>query len=396
MADERIKNSQIDCLLELEGIANPYQLSKNILECLTGKNMHAQYKEFKDYIHTCNLEQLLSSPMFITSLVCSWVDGVHVTGSLCEIYSILLDCLVKKVNNTPKYFERPQFQCFKNTAYLASNIDDIDNLSKTAFHLLFCSENESSNVFSDKELTKYITDETKMFSLKAGILSERKGSSLTNRLSHCSFIHRSIQEFLAACYIASNADLNYDIVAKYMEKNAHAYLEMSNVFICLCGLNIEAAYKMSCLMDEFTRTPYPITLQRIIISGYKEAIDNMSKGSKMRLKLGHFYFDDVSKTDDEVLEFIFGMNASNVRSVSIFCTTTYNMLNHVDSILSSSTCCLIRLEMCITGTAIANHGVDLSSCHSLEAVDISGNVNLFPKSFFTVKELKIFEIMVQF
>ncbi|KAH3780929.1 hypothetical protein DPMN_158754 [Dreissena polymorpha] len=94
MNDQRIKNLHIDLLLVLEGVDDPFEQSKRILCCFNINDVYR--KEFEKYIFKNSLEELLKTPMLVSLVVCSRVEGFQLTGSKCNIYALLLDCLFKK------------------------------------------------------------------------------------------------------------------------------------------------------------------------------------------------------------------------------------------------------------------------------------------------------------
>ncbi|KAH3814626.1 hypothetical protein DPMN_143131 [Dreissena polymorpha] len=76
LADECIKNSQIDSLLEIEGISDPFSFCKNILRCIIDQTMHIGNTMFVfwKFIEQRGLESLSSSPMLFALVICTWVD----------------------------------------------------------------------------------------------------------------------------------------------------------------------------------------------------------------------------------------------------------------------------------------------------------------------------------
>ncbi|KAH3803035.1 hypothetical protein DPMN_156733 [Dreissena polymorpha] len=45
MSDQLLKTSHGDCLLEIEGVIDPFVLSKSVLECLNSENLDTQFKK---------------------------------------------------------------------------------------------------------------------------------------------------------------------------------------------------------------------------------------------------------------------------------------------------------------------------------------------------------------
>ncbi|KAH3770892.1 hypothetical protein DPMN_172190 [Dreissena polymorpha] len=97
MADERLKDSEIDILLEIEWIADPEKLSKQLILSLQSSNQKTPI-EFIEYVRTRQLMPFPTSPWLQTMLVSLWMNNKDCNGSLCEINCILLDLLFKKAN----------------------------------------------------------------------------------------------------------------------------------------------------------------------------------------------------------------------------------------------------------------------------------------------------------
>ncbi|XP_052256542.1 uncharacterized protein LOC127861869 isoform X2 [Dreissena polymorpha] len=245
MTDERIKN--IDSTLELDGLNEPYALSSIIIERRFKTESFVRKADFVKYIeNNDSLKDLLPSPMLLKLIVNMWMDGIMLSGSLCEIYSILLDNLLKKVTTSKGYFHSPPVFCFERTKHIKPNIACFNAISKLAFSMLFSFERKSSIVFSDRELSEYLLDDQKLFALNAGILSERKGNTLSN-LCTSSFVHKSVQEFLAAYHITMNAGVIDEQVRKYIEQFSNT--DFKQLYVFLMGMNGVQSAKLCKLIE---------------------------------------------------------------------------------------------------------------------------------------------------
>ncbi|KAH3792074.1 hypothetical protein DPMN_145563 [Dreissena polymorpha] len=384
LTDERIRNVDIDLLLELNGVVNPYLLSHKILGFFENNLLYIENQEFKRYIRNNKLDEVILSPMLLALCVCLWKDNTYKIGSSCDIYATMLDSLFKKVHNNVDYFETPPFRCFLNTKYIKLHIEDVNALSRAAFYLLFAREKENSLVFSDRELLNYISNEQTLFALKAGILSERKTSSLTHTYS---FIHKSVQEFFAAYFIAGNISvINYQILPEYLIRYPNPYADLSQVFKFVCGMNTDAGYELSCLIDRHCPLPAPRLLQDIVVAGYKEAQTNMVVDCGLRLS--HFNFVDQEETVDGALARIFMRNIHNVRSLSAFCYISPEIVDIISDAFHLSAEILTHLTIYVDVDVEDCQTLDLSSCHNLESISITGNVFLVPSKQYVLQTLK--------
>ncbi|KAH3710906.1 hypothetical protein DPMN_070404 [Dreissena polymorpha] len=377
LADERIKNSRIDILVEIEGISDSATFSERVLRCILdkSKDLETTAWEIRCFIVKRGLESLSNSPMLYTLVICTWVDTMeeeeHLNGSsLCALYTTFLESLCKKANDTTGFFNDlnpPHVKCFSRTSYLRPIIQNVDVISKAAFHLLFSPEKEKSIVFNDQELSNYLTPSEQEFALKAGLISKRKTKRALN--SSISFIHKSMQEFLAAYHIAHNAHLIDDVISGYLGRYSDAYLDISQVFIFLCGLNIPAANKLSgimneqsCIMNEHNninmidikKISYEYdTFQSIIEAGYTEAVSNDQTG--ILLRLSHF---DIDGDNLMVMNNIWRENKSNALALKIHVDDETDHAIHSSSTHSEPTS---QVEF------------DLSSCLYLKDLVLSGS-----------------------
>ncbi|KAH3718520.1 uncharacterized protein LOC127856012 [Dreissena polymorpha] len=396
LAGAAITNSQIDTLLKLEGINEPFKVCERVLEryndSKASKESYKKLNDFKTYIADNHLLQLLSFPMMLPLIVSSWAQGTELKGSKCQIYTILVECLVKKANSHTKQFQQSPVQCFKDTQYIQPNIEHLKCLAEAAFYFLFSQQSEKSLVFSSQELEQYISDQTKEFALKAGILSVTKGPVALRPSSTFTFIHKSVQEFFAALHIANkNTHVIDDVISRYIASRQNAYLDMSEVFIFECGLNISEAFKLSRLLDERYSECYFNTLvnkmkiqgmfqdspfQRLLNSGYKEAAANNTKD--LPLYLSNFNFaqgDDVN-----ILLRIFKCNVPNIRSLIFPYPIPSQILNIHLNASPSSSC----------------QALDFSECYNLELLELDVFVPKLSNILRNLKKLKHLRISCAF
>ncbi|KAH3853862.1 hypothetical protein DPMN_096397 [Dreissena polymorpha] len=234
----------------------------------------------------------------------------------------MLESLLKKADIETSEFYRPPFRCFTCTQYIKPNTEHADRLAEAAFYLLFSDQRENSLVFSITELKnsnfKLHEQERLDFALKSGILSATRKGFLVRSSSAFSFIHKSLQEFLAAYPIARNTHLNLidEVISGYLHRHKGACLDMSKVFIFLCGLDIMAANKLSGMMDERNnarvKSRFNDELSDIIIRGYMEAVANSH--TSIALTLSHLECDCYNMKDANS---VWKMNTFNLLSLSV-------------------------------------------------------------------------------
>ncbi|XP_052227070.1 uncharacterized protein LOC127841945 isoform X2 [Dreissena polymorpha] len=253
LAEAKIPDSKIETLLHLEGVNEPFVVSLRILrcreDCTNSEDVENKHSAFVSYVDRNDLRDLLASPMLLTLIVQTWAEGTELKGNKCQIYSLLLESLFKKANSEEDHFHKTPFPCLKETRYIKPNIEHFNRLSEAAFHLLFSETKENSLVFGIEQLIQYKLYERKDFVMRTGILSATRKASALRSSSSFSFVHKSVQEFLAAYYIACNCHVIDEVIPGYLKRHDESYRDMHEVLIFLCGLNISAANELSILMN---------------------------------------------------------------------------------------------------------------------------------------------------
>ncbi|KAH3714828.1 hypothetical protein DPMN_057529 [Dreissena polymorpha] len=133
----KLTHSERYTLVQLEGIHEPFELSRIILSRLVDKDdLELKYTAFKRYKKKQKLKNLLSSPLMLSAIVCSYAEGTELKGSKCEENILLLESLFKKPNSEMCTFAQPPFRCFTGSQYIQPNIEYLNRLAELAFHLL--------------------------------------------------------------------------------------------------------------------------------------------------------------------------------------------------------------------------------------------------------------------
>ncbi|KAH3825018.1 hypothetical protein DPMN_126880 [Dreissena polymorpha] len=144
VAEGTFNHSEMQTLLQLEGVNDPFELSRNLLSLMIDrKELSAKHLLFKRYVSEKKLNDLLLSPMMLSVILCSYAEGITLKGSKCEIYCIILESLLKKANSKISEFQHPPFPCFTGTQYIHPNIEHLNRLAEAAFHLLFSNTREN-------------------------------------------------------------------------------------------------------------------------------------------------------------------------------------------------------------------------------------------------------------
>ncbi|KAH3783146.1 hypothetical protein DPMN_161074 [Dreissena polymorpha] len=374
MTGAKILDSQIDKLMQLDGVDDVFGMSRNILGCRTDckqrQDLDTKQSKFESYVQKYGLLEHLYSPMMLCLIVQLWAEGTELKGSKCEMYSFLLDSLFKKATSEPGEFQEPTCRCFTETQYIQPNIEHLNRLAEAAFDLLFSDTQNKALVFTTKELKKYNFGKLDQnnIALKSGILSAKRQAPTLGALPSFSFIHKSIQEFLAAYHIARITHLNLidGVISGYLDRHEDAYLDVSQVFIFLCGLDIMSANKLSGMMDSRNNArvePYfEDTLCDIILQGYREAIAN--EQTNIALTLSHL---KGLKNDVRDLHSVWKNNTRNLLSLDISIESDDDITSDSDDDIA------VRGGSPATAEHTSHIEFDMSSCHRLEYLSLDGN-----------------------
>ncbi|XP_053389288.1 uncharacterized protein LOC128552283 [Mercenaria mercenaria] len=227
----------------VESLNDIYQKSKNAEECITD----LRSRQVSDISHT---------PLVLQQLISLWFHNKLKDNSKCAIYRSMLDLFLEwKTLGTSE--SQDQLYAINTTS---RNTWVIQYLSYLAYETLFDKNKETTLTFSSSTPTQLnIPSDVIKDCLASGILKEERNVSLTESIqSSISFFHKSMQEYLAAVYIASQFremlksqkdehDLTDVCVRKYFGscKTVVDILEQSNVLIILCGLEPRLLTKIS-------------------------------------------------------------------------------------------------------------------------------------------------------
>ncbi|XP_052785414.1 uncharacterized protein LOC128221043 isoform X2 [Mya arenaria] len=371
MSQQRIKDTKIDMLLEIQGTADTGLLLQKTLNSLNEKEAKNKILlSFVNFVEKKKLVRPLSIPIIAMLLVCLWFEDMDETFSLCDIYAYAIEMMLGRkplpgpmVSQNIFFFPR----CFQHTENVLKYYSIVMEMAQLAFTKLFSNDRTSALVFQKVD---FLSQRNLLFVLRSGILQETKTASLIRKQSYFSFIHKTVQEFLAAIYMSYHLEECLEVF------NTLKTDDFSQVFIFMCGLNIKFANAISCVVSDTFPQPdiceatFTICIENqiftdMIVMGYKEA--KASQESNIQLTLYNFaYTKDTNENDInyEVFNDLLAMNKSNVRSIRTVSGTRQATLQEV---FSSSRDCLTKVHI---------HKVsgqyDLTMCNCLQDLSISG------------------------
>ncbi|XP_045216963.2 uncharacterized protein LOC123566709 [Mercenaria mercenaria] len=245
------------------------------------------------------IKDIDDTPIIIQQLICLWFDDKLHEHSRCAIYTGMLDLFFKW--NVKKY---PDFIGMRKKSSELRDVQlpeilikteeckyfkyIIQGVSRLAYETLFSTSKEMSLTFGSSVFEKLQLDsDIKECCLKLGIFSEDRCPSLSASISDSlllSFVHKSVQEYLAALHITikfkASADLENAELSGHCEQlikelfsmctTLDEILEQANVFIMLCGLEPRIATSISkYIYDIVTRDKRVLEYRRTIDDEYR-------------------------------------------------------------------------------------------------------------------------------
>ena len=138
-------------------------------------------------------------------------------------------------------------ECMKNKTICAQYCGLLIKLGTIAFDALFDGQGNQL-IFNEKIILEKLTPKELEVSIKSGILSKSSivgGSSY--ELSKLSFLHKTVQEFMAALHLITDVNSGIHVSMQKFEEVCSTYskiYEMENVIMFVCGLDSNMAKRV--------------------------------------------------------------------------------------------------------------------------------------------------------
>jgi len=327
------KESKVEKRFEIEGTSSVERLGEKVVNIMNNRSgKHEEFSAIEEYVQKKGVAHLLTIPILLLQIVCLFFDGKEVSNSQSKIYASIFDMLLGRPQDSIKNRRgvAPTFQLFADKLNIIRCWTYFTEVAKLAFEQLFPQKGHSSVVFHSN--TCHLDEQVKQFALKYGILSEKQSKSFSCRSSNLTFIHKSLQEFLAAVHMGLNEDL-FEIAVE-PRYSCHALFafdfyisDLSQVFIFMCGININMAEKMFKIMNTHVKCKTDIsrmflihssdeyTLTHLIEQGVMEADKNGFQNFRPTLYYISSHIDTIQGHD--ILYRLLEVNKTRVISVTV-------------------------------------------------------------------------------
>ncbi|XP_060574244.1 uncharacterized protein LOC132731959 [Ruditapes philippinarum] len=272
----RSSDVEIEQSLNLKGFdfrCEREMVNRTVSQLNVNRHANKQARDCREKLEEESLKSLKQVPIMLQQLICLWFDGKLDKTSRCAIYTGMLELFftwndMKTTGTSTRLMKGAQKvdlpKYLADKTKLRLNRHFIYEVSQLAYETLFnCPKDKSLTfdicMFDELE----ISDEVRENCLKLGIMTEDECPSLSvsePSSSLFSFIHKSMQEFLAAVNIGINFNAkmcssdstgNVELVKKFICEvfrncsTVNDILEQSNVIIMLSGLEPRLATHVS-------------------------------------------------------------------------------------------------------------------------------------------------------
>ncbi|XP_066268362.1 NLR family CARD domain-containing protein 3-like [Branchiostoma lanceolatum] len=227
-----------DCNIHIMGFSKEH-VEKYIRQYFTVVGKQELTKALAVQVKDNNLlNTLISTPIFLMFVCLLWEENQEMvsTGTMTGLYNNLLTCLVRK------YCKREGVDM--PTEGLPTEVaESLLQLGKLVLEALLRNE----TLLDLTEVKRENVDWELLLTL--GVVSLEDSSSKMHPRKQLNFSHKTMQEFLAARYVA-HALLNQDIVELLQLTSISKALELSNLLQFTCGCDSRAA---QAVMEELSK-----------------------------------------------------------------------------------------------------------------------------------------------
>ncbi|KAK3577472.1 hypothetical protein CHS0354_032323 [Potamilus streckersoni] len=370
------QETHIDVLLDIEGFdeENAIKFARFILYRYYGDK-----ESIEDFTKSLQEREIISSfksnPLLLLFLVHAWYRNKSLPSQYHELYIQILDCLVerfirkaksKQVSSVVQFstvFGRSdsKIPSLQSTLFVQTFGNSfLKSLCRTAHHFLLYAEQPASLVISKEEILKELgTMDENVFTLllEIGILSKSDTLSPLNKRILVSFLHTTIQEFLASVYlIFEKRNLDPFLAAL---NSLDDILRNENIVVYVCGLHPKSGWKMFNRICEVCETDPDVR-------GYRDNNDEIVMKKIENLNRIH-------RTCLKTTQTRFPLKLTDIRVKSF---------ENVEALSSDQKCLKNAKSLCIIGGRKTYSLMDILNMKGIEHLSLnyvqllSGNLNL--------------------
>ncbi|XP_052796392.1 uncharacterized protein LOC128228885 [Mya arenaria] len=269
LAELKLTRLKLGNHVKMQGVQSPRTLVRRVIQELQKDEVNKRPNTCVKTLKKKGLWHFRGIPIVLVHVVWLWFrNKLKANMSQSEVYKEIIkerwcEMADKKEiedNDIPKEF--------------------LDSLSELAFSKLLSANKDDSIVFGIRG--DQLKKEYQRMSLESGIMS--CSNKIGERSPSYQFLHKTLQEYLAALFLANcGSDLFkhcQHVQELYKNDMEEGVLNLTQMFLFLCGLNITAAEVFSKTLNEiFTedieRTGYSpekaSSFQSMLLKGYEEA-----------------------------------------------------------------------------------------------------------------------------
>lgn len=375
-----LEDSNIDLLLEINGVKDNNQLAERVLTCLNRREDKSKsFEKFKSA--TLHLTEILQIPIMTKQIVCLWFENGLIPDTRCSIFSTMVKLMLRKVKNwtdSQHVNSKVKKIKFSDPVDCEHYTHFEEQLGRLSFETLYPDDDESNILvlFSSYFVERYLNRDIWSAALSSGILTEYKMRSYSHNLSQVSFPHSTFQEFFAVRYLVLKGEEGEKMLPRILKRKfiCKNLTDVSNLFVFLCGMKPTLASRFAeaikpvirdRLYNEFYDMPdISIGFEKLISSwqllfnaGYTECLKNAH--SVESLTIGQMYFSKSAKPDEDLMP----TNSCNVENaVSLFDEFDQTVLNTVERNAKFIKTVVLRK---------LHQDLDLNACENLQQIRIT-------------------------
>ena len=354
---------------------------------------NAKWAKYSKTITCTNLNTILN-PMMLLALILLWNEGGNddksQNMSRARLHLSMIEVMIQRAetkDNDVKYYIKNYLQRKEKLSLaFVRKLADVRYMSYMADVLLpFCKlahdgliDNNDSLVFGKHQLEEKLSSERVKLALKIGFITERKSRSKAfQEIIIVQFLHKSIQELLAAIYVMEREKDDVENFIGHCSSLINV-MKLSNLITFICGLDCifgeqilrhvdklvvsndiyflnydirnnsrRRAFRQPCIGNIYVKHLY--ICQCV---WHKEFLTNMVNTKQLNYKIRHIYLDMYSnKEDTDMTIEIMQHNSDKIKSVSL-CHETNITKNLIDclsdcrNITSLQVCCISDERLC--------------------------------------------------